>query len=86
MTPLPHPPMRQVKVDSRVFVEEPPIDALEGYYCITILAASGASAPLVVDLAFTGLPESATQMQRLFDGDYLINITNGHFIVHFIAH
>ena len=42
-----------------------------------IISVSEASAPLLLQYAFQGLPPAAKQMRRLFDGDYFVNITQG---------
>lgn len=67
---------RPVRVSSRLLVEASPPDALPGYYCMHLISVSEASAPLVLEYAFRGLPTKAKQMLRIFDGDWFVNITD----------
>ncbi len=66
---------RPIRVVSRLLLEKPPTDALSNYFCAHLITVAEASAPLVVDFEFKGLPSSITYIHRLFDGDWKVNIS-----------
>ena len=68
---------RPIRILSRLMAETPPPDALPGYYCFHVITVMEASAPLVIQFAFEGLPKGAQSagLVRLFDADYTVNIT-----------